>query len=125
MADHDQYYIDKAKICEENGQIPAELYTEYDVKKGLRDKNGKGVVTGITRISRLDGYKTVDGQRVPMEGVLAYRGYAIEDLVGKHTPGAVSKSPPISSCSESSPTAPTCPSTSRPCAPTWSSPTTS
>jgi citrate synthase len=85
MANYDQYYIDKAKICEENGQIPAELYTEYDVKKGLRDKNGKGVVTGITRISRLDGYKTVDGQRVPMEGVLAYRGYAIEDLVGKHT----------------------------------------
>ena len=51
MADYDQYYIDKAKICEENGQIPAELYTEYDVKKGLRDKNGKGVVTGITKIS--------------------------------------------------------------------------
>ena len=46
MADHDQYYIDKAKICEENGQIPAELYTEYDVKKGLRDKNGVKIFEG-------------------------------------------------------------------------------
>lgn len=86
MATHESYYTRGAEICEKNGKIPAELYTEYDVKKGLRDKNGKGVVTGITNISRVDGYKTVGDERVPMDGVLAYRGYAIEDLISGHSP---------------------------------------
>lgn len=86
MSDHEDYYREKAEICKEHAEIPSELYTQYDVKKGLRDKNGKGVLTGITRVSRLDGYRTVDGNRVPMEGVLQYRGYDIADLVGRHTP---------------------------------------
>lgn len=84
MLKHDDYYKEKAKICEANGEIPGDLYDRYDVKKGLRDKNGKGVITGITHVSKLDGYKNVDGNRVPMDGVLAYRGYSIFDLVGKH-----------------------------------------
>lgn len=83
MSNQDNYYEKQSKLCEKNGEIPAELYDKYDVKKGLRDKDGKGVITGITNISKVDGYKTVDGVRTPMEGVLAYRGYTINDLVKK------------------------------------------
>ncbi|MBO4502706.1 MAG: citrate synthase [Candidatus Methanomethylophilus sp.] len=85
MTGHDDYYQEKAKICESHSEIPAELYDKYDVKKGLRDRNGKGVVTGITNISKVDGYKTVNGVREPIEGVLAYRGYSIQSLVKLHT----------------------------------------
>ncbi len=84
MNSHDDYYLDKSHTCESHGTIPSELYDEFDVKKGLRDKDGKGVVTGITRISKLNGFETVEGRRVPMEGKLAYRGYDINDLVYKH-----------------------------------------
>ncbi len=84
MSNHEDYYIEKAKICEKQAEIPVDLYDYYDVKKGLRDKNGKGVVTGITRISRLDGYSTVDGVRTPIDGILQYRGYGINDLVFRH-----------------------------------------
>ena len=85
MTGHDDYYQEKAKICESHSVIPAELYDKYDVKKGLRDRNGKGVITGITNISKVDGYRTVNGVREPIEGVLAYRGYSIQDLVKLHT----------------------------------------
>lgn len=81
MSGHGDYYEEKSKSCISHSEIPAELYDKYDVKKGLRDRNGKGVVTGITNISKVDGYRTVNGVREPMEGVLAYRGYSIEDLV--------------------------------------------
>ncbi len=84
MHSHDDYYREKSAICEKNGAIPAELYEAYDVKKGLRDRNGKGVVTGITRVSKLNGYDVIDGKRVPIEGRLAYRGYDIHDLVYNH-----------------------------------------
>ena len=84
MQNHDEYYLEKSRVCEKNGTIPSELYDKFDVKKGLRDKDNKGVVTGITRISKLNGYETVDGRRVPMEGRLAYRGYDINDLVFRH-----------------------------------------
>lgn len=84
MSNHEDYYSEKARICEEHAEIPVDLYDEYDVKKGLRDKNGKGVLTGITRVSRLDGYKTVDGVRTPIDGILQYRGYNINELVSRH-----------------------------------------
>lgn len=86
MAAHDDYYRKMAELCEADDEIPSELYDELDVKKGLRDKDGKGVVTGITRISRVDGYRTEKGKRTPMEGILAYRGYKVQDLVKRHTP---------------------------------------
>ncbi len=83
MSGHGDYYQEKSKSCISHSEIPAELYDKYDVKKGLRDRNGKGVVTGITNISKVDGYRTVNGVREPMDGVLAYRGYSIEDLVNR------------------------------------------
>lgn len=65
--------------------IEPELYTKYDVKRGLRDINGKGVLTGLTDISTILANKVVDGNTVPCEGQLFYRGYNITDLVNGFT----------------------------------------
>ncbi len=67
--------------CEENGTVEKELFSKYGVKRGLRDLNGKGVLTGVTNISRIESSKMVDGESVPCKGELYYRGYKIEDLV--------------------------------------------
>ena len=68
------------QICLENSRIDASLYGKYDVKRGLRDINGKGVLAGLTKISNIQAYKTVDGSSVPCEGELYYRGINIYDL---------------------------------------------
>lgn len=70
-----------AQICRKNDTVEKELFTEYGVKRGLRDLNGKGVLTGITNISRIESSKIVDGKSVPCEGRLYFRGYKIQDLV--------------------------------------------
>lgn len=70
-----------SKICEKNDNIEKELFTEYGVKRGLRDLNGRGVLTGITNISRVESTKLVNGEPVPCEGKLYFRGYKIQDLV--------------------------------------------
>ena len=70
-----------ASYCVQNGTIDPTLYTKYDVKRGLRDVNGNGVLTGLTGISEIRSSKVVDGKSVPAEGQLFYRGYNIEDLV--------------------------------------------
>ena len=67
--------------CETNNEIDKELYTKYEVKRGLRDLNGKGVLAGLTNISDVCASKIVDGKSVPCEGNLYYRGYNIKDLV--------------------------------------------
>ena len=70
-----------AAVCREHTNIPAELYKEYDVKRGLRDINGVGVLAGLTNISSVISSKVVDGVKVPIPGILRYRGYDINDLV--------------------------------------------
>jgi citrate synthase len=65
----------------EADQIDQSLYKEYDVKRGLRDISGKGVLAGLTSISEIRAKKVVDGKEEPDYGHLFYRGYAIEDLV--------------------------------------------
>ena len=67
--------------CEKNNEIDKELYTKYEVKRGLRDLNGKGVLAGLTNISDVCASKIVNGESVPCEGNLYYRGYNIKDLV--------------------------------------------
>lgn len=69
------------KYCMASGAINHDLYAEYDVKRGLRDSNGKGVLTGLTEISDVLSYKLVDGRKIPCDGELYYQGYNIEDLV--------------------------------------------
>ncbi len=70
-----------ASFCVDNGKIPQELYLEHKVYRGLRDLNGKGVLTGLTKISEIVSKKNVDGIETPCEGKLYYRGYDIEDIV--------------------------------------------
>ena len=65
----------------ENAVIDKNLYTKYDVKRGLRDVDGKGVLTGLTDISEILQNKVVDGKTVPIDGQLYYRGYNVEDIV--------------------------------------------
>ena len=69
------------KQIEENNQIANELYSKYEVKRGLRDDQGKGVVAGLTTISTVYPEKMVDGQVVAGCGELRYRGISIDDLV--------------------------------------------
>ena len=70
-----------ARECEQNNAIDKELYTKYEVKRGLRDLNGKGVLAGLTEVSDIVAKKVVDGQELPCEGKLYYRGVDVEDLV--------------------------------------------
>lgn len=72
---------DYADICTKNNNIDASLYAKYDVKRGLRDLNGKGVLTGLTDISEIVSSKTIDGVSHPCEGKLYYRGIDVESLV--------------------------------------------
>ena len=62
-------------------RVPPELYNRYDVKRGLRNKDGSGVLVGLTTISNVHGYNKVDGKVHPDRGDLKYRGYHVEDLV--------------------------------------------
>lgn len=71
-----------ASLCRKNNHITAELYEKHQVKRGLRDLDGKGVVTGLTEISKIVSSKQVDGKSVPCEGELYYRGVDVRDLVG-------------------------------------------
>ncbi len=75
------FISEQVEKCESCDRIPLELYQENNVKRGLRDQNGIGVLAGLTSISSIDAYKEVDGERVPCDGKLCYRGYNIFDLV--------------------------------------------
>lgn len=68
------------EICKEHSSLDLSLYAKYDVKRGLRDVNGKGVLAGLTQISNVQATKVVDGKEVPCAGSLFYRGYNIKDL---------------------------------------------
>mgnify|MGYP000585150446 FL=1 len=63
------------------GTIDPSLYVEYDVKRGLRDSNGKGVLTGLTEISDVVSYDIIDGKKIPCDGRLYYHNYNIIDLI--------------------------------------------
>ena len=78
--------IDKlSEKCIENNRIEPSLYLEHKVNRGLRDLNGKGVLTGLTEVSDIISKKNINGVDVSCEGELYYRGYAIEDIVNGFT----------------------------------------
>ena len=68
------------EVCKEHTSLDLSLYAKYDVKRGLRDINGKGVLAGLTQVSNVKATKIVDGKEVPCAGSLSYRGYDIKDL---------------------------------------------
>ena len=72
-----------AALALENSCIDPEDYVRYDVKRGLRDLNGKGVLAGLTEVSDIVAKKIVDGQELPCDGKLYYRGIDVEQLVGQ------------------------------------------
>lgn len=69
------------KICKNNSSIDPKLYIEHKVNRGLRDINGKGVLTGLTEISEVNGKREINGETVEIEGEIFYRGIPIEKLV--------------------------------------------
>lgn len=81
--DNSAAFINKrTRQLESGSEIPNDLYIKNNVKRGLRNSNGTGVVVGLTRIGEVCGYQVGENkEKVPMEGKLYYRGYDIEDLV--------------------------------------------
>ncbi|MCD8327199.1 MAG: citrate/2-methylcitrate synthase [Lachnospiraceae bacterium] len=78
---NDSYYQEKEHLCIENDTISRSLYQELDVKAGLRDLNGKGVLAGLTNISEVKAFANIDGVKTPCDGELRYRGYDVKDLI--------------------------------------------
>ena len=82
------YAAKKQDICIKNDTISDSLFREYGVNRGLRDVNGKGVLTGLTNISEIVSFKTgEDGSSVPCDGQLWYRGYNVKTLTNNLKPG--------------------------------------
>ncbi len=80
------YFHKQEEICRSNDAIAPRLYDEYGVNKGLRDENGKGVLTGLTNISKIVSSKVIDGKKSPCDGELWYRGYRVETLINSLGP---------------------------------------
>ena len=74
MKKNDIYYGDYAALCREADRIDLDLFDKYEVQRGLRDKNGNGVLTGLTNISKIESFRMEDGVKVPCEGRLWSRG---------------------------------------------------
>jgi citrate synthase len=81
MKKNEEYLINYAELCREADRLEPEMFDKYEVQRGLRDKNGNGVVTGLSNISRIDSFRMVDGVKTPCEGKLWYRGYDCIELV--------------------------------------------
>lgn len=76
------YAAQKKALCVENDTISDSLFQEYGVNRGLRDINGKGVLTGLTNISKIVSFKEDEnGNAVPCDGELWYRGYNVKTLI--------------------------------------------
>ena len=75
------YAASKQNMCITNDTISDGLFQEYGVNRGLRDVNGKGVLTGLTRISKIVSFKDENGKQVPCDGELWYRGYNVKTLI--------------------------------------------
>lgn len=81
MKKNESYLAEYAAICRQEDEIDEALFDQHGVLRGLRDKNGNGVVSGLTNISRIEAFQMVDGVKTPCEGKLWYRGYDCIELV--------------------------------------------
>ncbi|MBP3451824.1 MAG: citrate/2-methylcitrate synthase [Agathobacter sp.] len=75
------YAESKKDMCVKSDTIPEELFQKFGVNRGLRDLNGKGVLTGLTTISKVISFKNIDGVKTPCDGELWYRGYQVNNLI--------------------------------------------
>ena len=72
MSNLENYMKQQAIFCEQNDSISKNLYSEYGVKRGLRDEKGQGVLTGLTNISDIKAFEYRDGVKSPCDGELSY-----------------------------------------------------
>lgn len=75
---------DLKELCEQlkkNSEVPQEYFDRFDVKRGLRNRDGSGVMAGLTKVCSVEGYYIDDGERKPIEGRLTYRGINVNDVV--------------------------------------------
>lgn len=75
------YAEEKKDLCFKHDTISDSLFEEFGVNRGLRDINGKGVLTGLTNISKVSSFKEENGQKIPCDGELWYRGYNVKTLI--------------------------------------------
>lgn len=78
MSDKDMTLYD---LFSKNNHIDKKYYEKYQVKRGLRNQDGTGVLAGVTNICNVHGYVVSEGEKIPAEGELTFRGYSIRDLV--------------------------------------------
>lgn len=76
----DEKFDELSKLGFKSDVIENELYAKFKVYRGLRDSRGVGVVTGLTEISEINGFKTENGERTAIEGELYYRGISVYDI---------------------------------------------
>ena len=76
-----EYSVQKKGLCLEYDNISEDLYQKYSVNRGLRDLNGKGVLTGLTNISEVVAFKEINGVKTPVDGELWYRGFRVNSLI--------------------------------------------
>ncbi len=81
MKDNSLYFNKQESLCKDNDTVAKELYQQYDVKAGLRDISGSGVLAGLTNISNVQAFEIINGEKVPCDGRLLYRGYKVQDLI--------------------------------------------
>lgn len=81
-----EYAAAQCNVCREHDSIEEELFQKYGVNRGLRDLNGKGVLTGLTNISEVLAFKEENGVKTPIDGELWYRGYRVNSLINEIGP---------------------------------------
>ncbi|MCD7929848.1 MAG: citrate/2-methylcitrate synthase [Clostridiales bacterium] len=91
-AHHQQAHVESQAVIEnlcgefqKNNRIDPTYYQKWDVKRGLRNADGTGVMAGVTRVGNVLGYYMQDGEKIPAEGQLLYRGYNINSLIQDFT----------------------------------------
>ena len=78
---HNGRHLRNKLELDKNNWIKPNDYQKYHVKRGLRNEDGTGVMAGLTRICSVEGYYILDGERIPKDVKLSYRGYDINDIV--------------------------------------------
>lgn len=77
---HEQFLQKYSRIMDTHNRIPLDLYEKYNVKRGLRNNDGTGVLVGLTEIGDVHGYIMEEGDKIPVKGILRYRGIDVKDL---------------------------------------------